>query len=102
MPPAVLIPVGPGAEEEERLDALLASLRAFEPGMRVLAVDDGPAPRELPVESLRTAIWEGDPTPYEAMTAGTLDGLAALAGADWVLKLDTAALVIPPFAAAVG
>ena len=106
----VLIPVGPGDEELDRLTDTLESLIAHEPAdrVRLVLVDDAPRPRPLAehaplpnVEVIRTPLWEqGTPDPMSAMVAGTCEGMRALAATDvaFALKLDTDALVIAPFA----
>jgi hypothetical protein len=109
---AVLIPVGPGEREVARMAAALESLRAFEPSreIHVVLVDDNPAPRDLrqragewaSVNVIRTPLREsGDPDPYDAMVAGTIEGMrmAARYRPEFLLKLDTDALVIGPVGA---
>ncbi|MCW3065382.1 MAG: hypothetical protein JWN32_2554 [Solirubrobacterales bacterium] len=108
----VLVPVGPGAEEEERLAALLASLFAHEPDTgHVVLVDDGPRERrlaaavEVPAGCRLTVLanpraGKGVPT-LGGLCCATLAGLRHLAlGTEvrFVLRLDTDALVIAPFA----
>jgi hypothetical protein len=106
----VLVPTGPGPTEVERLAAVLESVRRHEdPGcIDLLVVDDHPEPRTLPLGTgwlsvgvLRTDLWNRRkrPDPYDAMTAGTLLALkeARRRGAEFLLKLDTDALVIGPF-----
>jgi hypothetical protein len=108
---AVLLPVGPSARDLERLDDGIESLRAVEPEREVqlLLVDDAPVPRDLATRArwpgarvLRTGLWEGrrPPDAYSAMVAGTLAGLRAAAEyqPEFVLKLDTDALTVAPFA----
>lgn len=107
---AVGIPVGPAEDEIERVRDLADSLRCHVPGLpTVVLVDDGPADRDL-----REALdWSGPeivvlrpPRPprraaaNDAHVAGTLTTLAWLAGAgraDYLVKLDTDALVIADF-----
>ena len=110
---AVLVPVGPGSAELARLADALDSIRAFEaPGnVHLVLVDDATEARELRVTAdewasldvVRTALWDGEvvPDPYSAMVAGTIDGMRAAASRRprFVLKLDTDALAIAPFAA---
>jgi hypothetical protein len=107
----VLIPVGPAPQELDRLVDVLDSVRAFEETREVhlVLVDDGERPRDLPVfrgdwgsvDVVRTSLWTGRrPDPYSAMVAGTIDGTRA-AGAhspEFLLKLDTDALLIAPVA----
>src|ERR1700733_3208646 len=108
---AVLIPVGPGQQEIERLRDTLSSLRAFEGSdeVNLLLVDDNDVPRDLAsvagrgasCEVLRTPLWRnGPPDPYSAMVAGTIEGMRAAARhqPEFLLKLDTDALVIAPVA----
>lgn len=109
---AVLVPVGPSELELNRLADLLDSLAAYEDSddLHLILIDDSPSPRGLadltPIAStvVRTALWEGEkpPDPYSAMVAGTMDGLRAAAelNVDFALKLDTDALIIGPFSAA--
>lgn len=107
---AVGIPVGPAQEELARLRDLVDSLRCHAPDLPTLVlVDDGPADRNL-----RAAIdWSGPqivvlrPRPpargaaaNDRHVAGTFSALAWLAGsggADYLVKLDTDALVISDF-----
>lgn len=103
----VAIPVGPSEQEAERARDLIVSLRAHEPrARRIVLVDDSLEPREWPVG---VAVI---PNPRAGRGIGTLGGtctatLAALAWAHenapgaWVLRLDSDALVIGPFANAV-
>jgi hypothetical protein len=111
---AVLIPVGPSARDLARLDDAVEALRTAEPATEIelLLVDDSPAPRDLAgrvqwrtARVLRTALWDGPHAPdaYSAMVAGTLAGLSAAAELEpeFVLKLDTDALTIAPFAGAI-
>lgn len=111
---AVLLPVGPAARDLERLDDAIEALRAVEPAsdIELLLVDDSPEPRDLitrlrwrTARVLRTGLWDGPRAPdaYSAMVAGTLQGLrtAAERGPEFVLKLDTDALTIAPFADAI-
>ena len=100
----VAIPVGPSEADAGRARDLLDSLRAHEPrARRIVLVDDALEPREWP-EGV-TAI----PNPRNGRGIGTLGGtctatLAALAWAHenapgaWVMRLDSDALVIGPFA----
>jgi hypothetical protein len=108
----VLVPVGPGAEEEERLRALLDSVFAHEPDTgHVVLVDDGPSDRALAaaVEVPDTCRLTVLSNPREGKGVPTLGGLccATVAGlrhlalgtdARFVVRLDTDALVIAPFA----
>jgi hypothetical protein len=90
----------------------LGSLRVYECSdqIHLLLVDDSPHPRDLSchvvgdwasLEVLRTPMWrDGTPDPYSAMVAGTMEGIRAAARHDpeFLLKLDTDALVIAPAA----
>ncbi len=111
---AVLLPVGPSARDLGRLDDAIEALRAVEPvsDIELLLVDDSPEPRDLisrlrwpGARVLRTGLWDGPrrPDAHSAMVAGTLEGLrlAAARNPDFVLKLDTDALTIAPFADAI-
>ncbi len=108
---AVLIPVGPAPREPERLADAMESVRSFENSkdVHLVVVDDGERPRRFPISSedwgsvdvVRTALWSGRrPDPYSAMVAGTIDGMR-LAGPrrpEFLLKLDTDALLVAPVA----
>jgi hypothetical protein len=105
---AAVIPVGPAAAERLRLFDLLASLWHYEPNLsRVVVVDDGalvdfPA-GPCPIDRVSN--------PRQGRGNGILGGLCTgiLAGIkqcvafeneiDFVVKIDTDALVIAPFAA---
>jgi glycosyl transferase family 2 len=101
----VFVPVGPGESERESLADTLDSLRAHAPGgeMRLILIDDSPRPRSLErlcpgASTIRTGLWDTrGPDPLSAMTAGTIEALKRAQG-DFVLKLDTDAVVIAPFA----
>jgi hypothetical protein len=103
----VAIPVGPAEAEVARTRDLLSAVRAHERGIdRIVLVDDAPGSRRWPAD---VAVV---PNPRRGRGIGTLGGtctatLAALAWAHahapgaWVLRLDTDALVIGPFVAAI-
>jgi len=102
----VLIPVGPAPRELDRLDALVGELARHEdPGeIRLVIVDDAPAPRSLPIDwphvaVVRTRQWSRrrSPDALSAHVAGTMEGLARARGLDFAVKLDTDAAVIAPF-----
>jgi hypothetical protein len=107
----VLIPVGPGPQELERLRGVLESLFHYEPRVaEVVLIDDVSPGRDFSgvavPEGCRLTVlanprgglgngWSG------GLTAGVLAALQWLernAACDFVLKLDTDALVIAPFA----
>jgi hypothetical protein len=102
---AVAIPAAPGDAERTRVADLLAALRAHEPGIgTVVLVDDDPDARRFDAPGV-TVI----PNPRAGRGIGTLGGTctATLAGLRWVhdnapgahvVRLDTDALVIAPFA----
>ena len=99
---AVLVPVGPDPAEEGRLRDLVEAVRAFEPEVALVLVDDAVLPRaELATRYGATVVRTGVDVrvadPYSAMAAGTLAGLRAAKGHDLVVKLDTDALVAGPF-----
>ncbi len=106
----VLIPVAAGAADGARVVDLLEALAAHEPlAQDVLIVDDEQPARSFVHPSLCVHVipnprrGQGIPT-LGGTTAGTLAGLAWVAAAApgaWVLRLDTDALVIGPFAQAV-
>lgn len=108
------MPVGPGASEVERLRDTVNSLEYHEPdGYLLMLVDDAPQDRRLKeavgeLESSRVVILKnprnGRGDGWSAgCTAGVLAGLKLLAARSvkFALKLDTDALVIRPFSAAV-
>jgi hypothetical protein len=108
---AVVMPVGPDAAEVQRCRDTALSIAAWEPGVRWLVlVDDAAAPRDLAAE-----IDAGEaevvvlPHPLRGRNAGLQDRVAAAViaafgwvaretSADFVMKIDTDALVIAPFA----
>ena len=106
----VVVPVGPGRRELNRLADLLDSVRACVHGLDALVlVDDAAAPRGLaalvppglpePVV-LRPARLRRAGHAFDAMTVGTLTFAAWLARehpVDYLVKLDTDALVIGDF-----
>jgi hypothetical protein len=108
IPYTVVVPVGPADEELGRLQDLLASLATFAGPARpkLVLIDDAPEPRALErawdgATVVRTALWDGPPPPaLDAMVAGTLEAMTQAQGA-FALKLDTDALVIAPFEAAI-
>jgi hypothetical protein len=107
---SVLIPVGGGDREMERLNDLFESLFHYEPEVAEIVIVDDVMPARsfsgLPVPSpCRLVVL---PNPRSGVGDGWLGGLAAgvIAGNAWleknsrcdfVLKLDTDALVIAPF-----
>ncbi len=101
--------MGPGAREVSRLASLLGELQRHEEpdGLRLVVVDDASEPRDLPLISadpivVRTPLWSGrPPDPLSAHVAGTLEGLQAARGLEFVVKLDTDASVIRPFSQAI-
>lgn len=101
----VLIPVGPAPREVAALADTLDSLAAYEPRARVVLIDDSPKARTQlatawpDVTVLRTPLWSRrvSPDQFSAMVAGTIEGLRASDG-EFVVKMDTDALVIGPFA----
>jgi hypothetical protein len=109
---AVFVPLGPDPRELDRLRDTLASLLAFEDGNEmhlVIVDDDGGTGRALPIESdywsgvtvipLQVPSGEARNRAYDAMVIGTVEALIAVAPhrPEFVLKLDTDALVIGPF-----
>jgi hypothetical protein len=114
MPPrfAVVVPVGPEDIDMERARLLLASLARWEPTVGwCVVVEDAPTPRGVSVRDVMPAncrvvtltnprrgighYWSG------AVLTGTLLALAwiqANTDADFVLMIETDALVIGPFA----
>ncbi|MGH2870369.1 MAG: hypothetical protein ACRDNK_22720 [Solirubrobacteraceae bacterium] len=103
---AVLIPVGPAPRELDRLRDTLESVQAFEDARQIhlVLVDDGVEPRDLGVaaalwgslEVIRNRALGRSAGAYDSMVAGTVNGLKTVAARkpDFVLKLDTDALVI--------
>jgi hypothetical protein len=109
---SVIILVGPSDTDERRLGYLLESLCHHErpSDIEVILIDDAPSPRLSPgshcgtawaaAEIIRTPIWTGrqKPKPTNAMMVGTMSGVSAASpDAEFVLKLDTDALVIGRF-----
>src|SRR4051812_24153675 len=117
VPWAALIPVGPDAVEVDRVRDGLDALHLLEPGARrIILVDDSPvrsreaelleaagphAPRTTVVANPRSPQAEGW---SEGVLVGVETGLRTLMQGppvEWVLKMDTDALVIGAFADAV-
>jgi hypothetical protein len=105
----MLVPVGPGDRELVRLQALVQGLRRAEDpqAIHLIVVDDGPAARELSItwpdmSVVRTGLWKDGTRPdaFSAHVAGTLEGLRVARDRDLeaVVKLDTDAAIIAPFA----
>ncbi len=102
---SVLVLVGPGENELERLSDTLDSVRAHAPAeeLRLTLTDDSPEPRHLEcfwpgASVVRTALWDQHvPDPVSARTAGLVEALKRAEGA-FALKLDTDAVVVAPFA----
>lgn len=98
---AVLLPVGPSPDEVLRARDTAASVRCYEPDALLIVVDDGAEERtelsELGVVVRTRASQAGDDL-YGAMSAGTIAALREARSADVVVKLDTDALAIAPFA----
>jgi hypothetical protein len=105
-----VVPVGPGSLELGRLDDLVESLRVFVPDLDALVlVDDAPTPRGLErhvdwdderLDVLRPPTAPRSEHAHDRMAAGTLTFLAWLAAegrVDYLVKLDTDALVIGDF-----
>jgi len=105
----VVIPVGPDGRELSRLRALVDELGRHEnrSEMRLIVIDDGPAPREFDlgwpsVTVVRTVLRrERRPDLLSAHVAGTLEALNEARGLEFALKLDTDAAVIRPFSTAI-
>jgi hypothetical protein len=111
---ALIVPIGPGKIELRRFRELLDSLWTYEPNARLcVAIDSSPEPRELPLSPL----WSGCRlitlnAPYHGqgkalfgrLSAGILLALRTVLEEDpleFVLRMDTDALVIGPFRDAV-
>lgn len=111
---SVIVPVGPTPTELHRLSALLESLRRHErpSDIQLILIDDAlsarlgadDAPGWGSTQIVRTPVWKRrPPDPHRAMIAGTVCGLrAASPEAQFVLKLDTDALVIDAFSEQLG
>jgi glycosyltransferase involved in cell wall biosynthesis len=114
---AVVIPAGPGPQEFGRIADTLDSLNRFEPDVaRVIIVDDGaPEDPDLlaaagPLADRTTVIRNPRSRDAHGWSEGVLVGIAAgldeaLSGSpdvDWVLRMDSDALIIGPFAATIG
>lgn len=109
---AAIMPVGPSPEELERCRDTAESLLFWEPAVRWLVlVDDDPAERDLSrlvpagsaeVTVLRSPLtWRRPFTKPERVTAAVMTALrwvADFTDAEFVLELDTDALVIAPLA----
>lgn len=104
---AVLVPVGPEARDVDRLAALIEELARHEQPdeIRLLIIDDAPRPRTFELGwpeqvVIRTELWRSGARPdvRSAQVAGTLEGIARAHGLEFVVKLDTDAAVIGPFA----
>jgi hypothetical protein len=108
---SVMVPVGPADADMRRLGYVLESLRRYErpSEIELILIDDGTSARLRAdsglgsgwarTEIIRTPLWTGR-LPHEttAMTAGTISGVrAASLDADFLLKLDTDALIIGHF-----
>jgi hypothetical protein len=108
---SVIVPVGPAEADLRRLGYLLESLRTHErpSETQLILIDDAPAARLrgrsicgahwASTEIIRTPIWTGRrPDARGAMTVGTICGVrSASPEADFVLKLDTDALIVGKF-----
>lgn len=108
----VVIPVGPGEVEVERLADTLDSVSCYEPHVgAVLLVDDAPTERRPLTEAAgalasKTSIIKNPrPGNVQPWSDGLVIGVGAglkwfhhLPAVEWVLKMDTDALVIAPFA----
>jgi len=109
----VVMPAGPGGPEIERIRDTLESLHFYEPDVdRVVIVDDDwEAHRDLrsaagPLAERTTVVPNPRPRNCDWWSDGVLIGISAglelllLEGSvDWVLRMDTDALVIAPFSA---
>ncbi|MCB0976795.1 MAG: glycosyltransferase family 2 protein [Acidimicrobiales bacterium] len=108
---AVLVPVGPGEEESARLDDTVDSLLAYEPTARLFVIDDNEQDRNfaarLPSDAtvIRTPLWGRGvpPSRYDAIMLGTITALREVqrAPVDWMLSIDTDAIVAGKFAASI-
>jgi hypothetical protein len=112
---AVVVPAGPGTAELDRIADLADALHRYEPGVaRLVVVDDEPdARRDIaaaagPLGDRTTAIANPRDRSADWWSEGVFVGIAAglaevLAGppVDWVLRMDTDALVCGPFVEAV-
>jgi hypothetical protein len=112
----VVIPAGPSPQEFERIVDVMASLHHFEPGVtRVVIVNDEHTGRDDLMAAAgpladRTTIIENPRDPAaDGWSEGVLVGIAAglqelvtnSPDLDWVLRMDSDALAIAPFDAAV-
>lgn len=115
---AALVAVGPGPEEIDRVTDLIDSIAAHEHGPSYFVmVDDGRAPRNLttelrfPINMSPVSIWHDRSGQHTGYTRGKGICSVVLTGLSWigryaedsqfVLKLDTDALVIAPFSRAI-
>jgi hypothetical protein len=115
---AVVMPVGPGELELERVTDTLVSLHHFEPGVgRVILVDDAETPRPDALRDTAGALVDRTTVRRnprdrstegwsEGVMMGTATGLDEVVrgtpGVEWALKLDSDAVVIGRFADAIG
>jgi hypothetical protein len=110
---AVIIPVGPDKQELVRLQNSVEALEFYEPGRYlVVLVDDVLQPRKLveflPARVRKRAVVIQNPRRGQgngwaaglatALSAGIVEALRLERNLDFVLKYDTDALVIAPFA----
>jgi hypothetical protein len=110
---AVVMPVGPTSTEVDRCRDTIDSIVRLEPAVRwIVLVDDDAAPRDLvaavgaaetgvDVVRLDHLLPSGVASVYERLTVSVLAGLRWVTRhttADVVMKIDTDALVIAPFA----
>jgi hypothetical protein len=111
---AVIVPIGPGKAELRRFSELLDSLWTYDPHARLcVAVDSSPESRDLPLESLSRgcrfitlhAPYHGQGKPlFGRLSAGILLALRTVfreGPFDFVLRMDTDALIVGPFREAV-
>lgn len=109
---AVVMPIGPGPRELERCQDTVRSITRWEPAVRWLVlIDDSPEPRVLTADDDAAATGvdrvrldhplAAAASVEDRVTAAVLAGLRWVSdhtGADVVMKIDTDALVIAPFA----
>jgi hypothetical protein len=107
---AVYVPVGPSSLESGRVRDLLESLACYEPAVSIVVlIDHGPSPRDfshliatsvLPIKVLRHCSQTDRGTWLGAGCVTNLvaiDYISSRQTVEFILKLDTDALVIGPF-----
>src|SRR5258708_5421415 len=111
---AVIVPIGPGETELRRFSDLLESLWSYEPDARLcVAIDSSPEARDLPISplwcgcrfvTLRAPYRGQGKALFGRLSAGILLALRTVfeqGPFEFVLRMDTDALIVGPFRDAV-